>query len=154
MRNACVGLLQVGWVFTVLFYVVWNFVFVGIVTGQIVTAFSVIRATLKTSNAIYSGFNAEFNADLTLIQPTQAIRERETFLSKNEAEHCLVCSIDRFTLERHGLAYEEHVTEVHSPWGYTCFMVRLASMRFDERNGMESYVASKLEVPSTGGWII
>ena len=34
---------QLGWFFTLLFYVIWNYVLVGIVTGQIVTAFSTIR---------------------------------------------------------------------------------------------------------------
>lgn len=115
--------IQAGWLFTVLFYVVWNFVLVGIVTGQIVTAFS-------------------------------AIRERETSLSKNEAEFCLVCSIDRFCLENAGLDFEKHTTEVHSPWSYTCFMVRLSSLGFEARNGMESYVASMLDANERGAeWI-
>ena len=95
---------QAGWLFTMLFYVIWNFVLVGIVTGQIVTAF-------------------------------QAIREKESMLMKNEAENCLVCSIDRFTLEQNGESFDDHTSFDHSPWAYACFMVRLGHMQDSTQTG-------------------
>ena len=59
---------QAVWLLALVFYVVWQFMLVGIVTGQIVDAFSVMRS-------------------------------EETSLRADEEQVCLVCSVDRFTLD-------------------------------------------------------
>jgi len=75
------------WLFVITFFLIWEFIVSGIVQGQIVDAFSEMRA-------------------------------KDDMKKEDEANFCLICSLDRFTLDKVEGGFRDHVETDHNPWDY------------------------------------
>jgi len=108
-------MLSVQWALTTLWFVVWRFTFIGILTATIVMVFS-------------------------------GLRTKENMLIKDKNEKCMVCSLDRFTIEQDAEGFIAHTQSVHSPWSYLAFLAKLRLENPDDFTGLESDVKTKADV--------
>jgi len=82
----------------------------------------------------------------------------DTFASMREADDernfdmhntCFICSIDKNSFDRGGTPYLQHIKTEHNMWMYLYYVVYLREKDETEYNGIESYVALKLEEDDT-----
>lgn len=73
------------------------------------------------------------------------IRARDDAQKADTREHCLVCSVDRFTLEQKGGGFFRHIVEDHDPWQYLHFLVDLAETSINAETGLQTFVANEIE---------
>tara|TARA_B110001452_G_scaffold46322_1_gene35365 strand:+ start:774 stop:1046 length:273 start_codon:yes stop_codon:yes gene_type:complete len=55
-----------------------------------------------------------------------------------------MCGLERSTFDRHGHSFTEHTRRDHHVWDYLALLVHLRKTPNTERNGWESFVATKL----------
>jgi len=112
---------QLQWLFVTFFFVVWEYILLGIAQGQIVDAFA-------------------------------AIRDEEDEKQDNLAMYCLVCSLDRPTLERVS-GWNKHIEEDHHPLSYLYFStyvnqleeLRVTKSLVEHRTGLLCYVCDQIK---------
>jgi len=68
------------------------------------------------------------------------IRQAAADLKADKEDKCLVCSLERFTLEQNVGSFQDHTEESHNPWSYLFFMVFLDELRDDLETGMQNFV--------------
>jgi len=77
------------------------------------------------------------------------IRQRAADLEEDIENNCLVCSLDRFTLEQSLGSFQDHVDDSHNPWSYLFYLVYLDELRDDLENGMCAYITQQTEQHSS-----
>jgi len=80
------------------------------------------------------------------------IRQAQTELEEDTQDKCLLCTLDRFTIETNVESFSEHTSEEHNPWAYLYFLVTLDEMRDDLETGIESFVTGHLS-SSDAAWL-
>jgi len=88
-----------------------------------------------------------FNGILTAIVVSAFGAARGVAAAKeaDEKARCLICSIDRFTLEGKAGGFFPHKEKHHNPWMYLGYLTLLKLGDPDEFTGLESYVDKMVE---------
>jgi len=73
------------------------------------------------------------------------IRQAAQELEADTDDKCLVCTLDRFTLETSVGSFHDHTQDNHNPWAYLYFFVQLEELRDDLETGLQGFVTSHLE---------
>ncbi|GMH44357.1 hypothetical protein BSKO_12291 [Bryopsis sp. KO-2023] len=71
-----------------------------------------------------------------------AIRDDKNTVQTDSDSRCLVCSIDRFTLDNSGKGFEHHTEYEHNPLAYVFYLHYLRSTAPDRYTGYDSSVAA------------
>jgi len=80
------------------------------------------------------------------------MRQASNDLADDNENKCIVCSLDRFTLEANVGSFDGHITDSHHPMSYLSFIVLLEEMRDDLETGTQSFVTDHLE-SSNSAWL-
>lgn len=78
------------------------------------------------------------------------IRQKEADLEEDTEDKCLVCSMDRFTLEQSVGTFAEHIDQRHNPWSYLFFCVYLQELPDHLEMGLQNFVTEHLDSSSAG----
>lgn len=80
-----------------------------------------------------------------IIDTFAELRDNKTTKDSDKKNKCFICNLDRHKFENMVGGFENHIEEDHNLWNYLFFMYAVKKKDETEYNGMESYVAKKIE---------
>lgn len=80
-----------------------------------------------------------------IIDTFAELRDNKNTKDNDMKNRCYICNLDRHKFENMVGGFENHIHEDHNLWDYLYFMYAVRKKDETEYNGMESYVASKIE---------
>lgn len=73
------------------------------------------------------------------------LRGEQDEMRNDYDEFCLVCSLDRFTLDKVGQGFLHHREDRHSPWNYLLLLHAIRDTPECDDFGMQAYVRRQLQ---------
>lgn len=74
-----------------------------------------------------------------------AIRDDKNTIQSDSDSKCLVCSLERFSLDSYGKGFEHHIEHEHNPLAYVFYLHHLRATSPDQYTGYDSSVAAAME---------
>ncbi len=80
-----------------------------------------------------------------IIESFVELRHRNQKYQRDKINHCFICHINRNTLEKNRINFEEHKNTTHNIWNYVEYIIGLKLFQNNELNSMNNYAKSKIE---------
>ena len=80
------------------------------------------------------------------------LRDNMSKRSKDLRTNCFLCDLDKPTLEKKGIDFEDHI-EHHSIWNYLYYVLYLEWKPSNYYDGVDIYVSEKLEGKTKDEWM-
>lgn len=80
-----------------------------------------------------------------IIETFAALRDHKEEIDRDMSSKCYICDLERWKLDKNGKGFLNHIKYNHHLWNYLHYLFLLKKKDPTEFNGIESYVASKLD---------
>jgi len=80
-----------------------------------------------------------------IIDTFAELRDQKSMMDEDMKTICYICNLDRYTFDKNGTGFENHIEKQHHLWNYVFFIYSVNAKDPTEYNGIESYVQEKLQ---------
>ncbi len=80
-----------------------------------------------------------------ILDTFRVLREKEFKSEKDKLNRCFICNVDKDTLEKNSINFEDHCSIEHNLWDYAYYIISLRIQNKQNLNAINSYVKDQIE---------